>query len=41
MVVIPSVMTKALALAGEFPPRRIALEGNRPLWTPLGPARHG
>jgi uncharacterized protein len=34
MVVIPGVMTKALALAGELPPRRIALEVNRLLWKP-------
>jgi short-subunit dehydrogenase len=36
MVVIPGVMSKALALAGELPPRRIALEVNRLLWRPLG-----
>ena len=36
MVVIPGVMTKVLALAGELPPRRIALEVNRLLWRPLG-----
>jgi uncharacterized protein len=36
MVVIPGFMTKALALAGELPPRRIALEVNRLLWRPLG-----
>jgi hypothetical protein len=34
MVVIPGFLTKALALAGELPPRRIALEVNRLLWTP-------
>jgi uncharacterized protein len=34
MVVIPGLMTKALALAGELPPRRIALEINRLLWKP-------
>jgi uncharacterized protein len=34
MVVIPGLMTKALALAGELPPRRLALEINRLLWTP-------
>jgi short-subunit dehydrogenase len=32
LVVIPGVVTKMLALAGEFPPRRIALEVNRWLW---------
>ena len=37
MVVIPGLMTKALALAGEFPPRRIALEVNRLLWKPRAP----
>jgi short-subunit dehydrogenase len=36
MVVIPGVMSKILALAGEFPPRRIALEVNRVLWRPRG-----
>src|SRR5262245_40850668 len=35
MVVIPGAMTKALALAGELPPRRIALEVNRLLWRPI------
>jgi short-subunit dehydrogenase len=34
MVVIPGLMPKALALAGELPPRRIALEVNRLLWKP-------
>jgi short-subunit dehydrogenase len=34
MVVIPGFFTKTLALAGELPPRRIALEVNRLLWTP-------
>jgi short-subunit dehydrogenase len=34
MVVIPGLATKVLAIAGEFPPRRIALEVNRFLWTP-------
>jgi len=34
MVVIPGVLTKLLSLAGELPPRRIALEVNRVLWTP-------
>jgi len=34
MVVIPGLLTKTLALAGELPPRRIALEVNRLLWTP-------
>jgi uncharacterized protein len=34
MVVIPGLATKALALAGELPPRRIALEVNRLLWKP-------
>jgi hypothetical protein len=29
MVVIPGLMTKLLAFAGELPPRRIALEVNR------------
>jgi hypothetical protein len=33
-VVIPGVLTKLLSLAGELPPRRIALEVNRVLWTP-------
>jgi hypothetical protein len=32
LAVIPGVVTKILALAGEFPPRRIALEVNRWLW---------
>jgi len=40
MVVIPGLTTKALALAGELPPRRIALEVNRLLWRPLGRTRH-
>src|SRR5262249_21921120 len=39
MVVIPGLMTKALAFAGEFPPRRIALEVNRLLWRPRGSRR--
>lgn len=34
MVVIPGLMTKILSLAGELPPRRIALEVNRRLWAP-------
>jgi uncharacterized protein len=34
MVVIPGFLTKTIALAGELPPRRIALEVNRLLWTP-------
>jgi uncharacterized protein len=34
MVVIPGLMTKLLAFAGELPPRRIALEVNRLLWKP-------
>jgi short-subunit dehydrogenase len=34
MVVIPGVLTKVLSLAGELPPRRIALEVNRVLWRP-------
>ena len=37
--VVPGLMTKVLALAGELPPRRIALEVNRLLWTPLAKAR--
>lgn len=32
--VIPGLMTKVLALAGEIPPRRIALEVNYLLWKP-------
>jgi hypothetical protein len=28
------LLTKVLALAGELPPRRIALEVNRLLWKP-------
>jgi uncharacterized protein len=34
IAVIPGLMTKALAVAGEFPPRRIALEVNNLLWKP-------
>jgi short-subunit dehydrogenase len=34
MVVIPGLLTKLMALSGELPPRRIALEVNRALWTP-------
>src|SRR5215510_7469292 len=34
LVVIPGLLTKTIALAGELPPRRIALEVNRLLWTP-------
>jgi uncharacterized protein len=34
-VVIPGVVSKLLALAGELPPRRIALEVNRLLLRPL------
>jgi uncharacterized protein len=37
--VVPGLMTKVVALAGELPPRRIALEVNRLLWTPLAKAR--
>ena len=33
--VVPGLMTKVMALAGELPPRRIALEVNRLLWSPL------
>jgi uncharacterized protein len=38
MIVIPGLMTKALAVAGELPPRRIALEVNRLLWKPRSKA---
>jgi uncharacterized protein len=34
MVVIPGLLTKLLSVAGELPPRRIALEVNRMLWKP-------
>jgi hypothetical protein len=34
MVVMPGLLTKLLSFAGELPPRRIALEVNRVLWTP-------
>lgn len=34
MVVIPGLLTKLMALSGELPPRRVALEVNRVLWTP-------
>lgn len=34
MVVIPGLLTKLMSIAGELPPRRIALEVNRVLWTP-------
>ena len=34
MVVIPGFLTKVLSLAGELPPRRLALEFNRVLWKP-------
>jgi NAD(P)-dependent dehydrogenase (short-subunit alcohol dehydrogenase family) len=34
LVVMPGLLTKLLSLAGELPPRRIALEVNRVLWTP-------
>ena len=34
LVVVPGLMTKLLALAGELPPRRIALEVNRWIWKP-------
>src|SRR5262249_23676967 len=34
MVVIRGFATKVLSLAGELPPRRIALEFNRLLWKP-------
>jgi len=37
--VVPGLMTKVMALAGELPPRRIALEVDRLLWTPLAKAR--
>ena len=30
--VVPGLLTKLLAFAGEFPPRRIALEVNRSIW---------
>ena len=33
--VVPGLMSKILAVAGELPPRRIALEVNRLLWSPL------
>jgi uncharacterized protein len=33
-VVLPGVLTKLLAVAGEFPPRGIALAVNRRLWSP-------
>ena len=33
MVVIPGLLNKLLSIAGELPPRRIALEVNRVLWT--------
>jgi hypothetical protein len=32
MVVIPGLLAKILAFAGEVPPRRIALAVNRALW---------
>jgi short-subunit dehydrogenase len=40
--VIPGLMTKALALAGEFSPRAIGLEVNRLIWEPsrTGPGAH-
>jgi short-subunit dehydrogenase len=38
-VVIPGLLTKLLSLAGEFPPRRIALEVNRLLWKPRSSRR--
>jgi hypothetical protein len=34
MAVIPGLLTKLMSVAGELPPRRIALEVNRMLWTP-------
>lgn len=34
LVVVPGVMTKLLAIAGELPPRRIALEVNTWIWKP-------
>jgi short-subunit dehydrogenase len=34
MVVIPGLLSKLMALSGELPPRRVALEVNRVLWTP-------
>jgi hypothetical protein len=34
MVVIPGLLTRLISIAGELPPRRIALEVNRVLWTP-------
>jgi short-subunit dehydrogenase len=36
-VVIPGLMTKAIAFAGGLPPRRLALEVNRLLWKPRMP----
>lgn len=33
-VVLPGLLAKVLALAGEFPPRAIALSVNRRLWSP-------
>ena len=33
--VVPGLMSKILAVAGELPPRRIALDVNRLLWSPL------
>jgi short-subunit dehydrogenase len=34
MVVVPGLLTKLMAMSGELPPRRVALEVNRMLWTP-------
>jgi short-subunit dehydrogenase len=34
LLVIPGLLTKLLSLAGELPPRRIALEVNGVLWRP-------
>jgi short-subunit dehydrogenase len=39
IAVIPGLMTKALAVAGELPPRRIALEVNKLLWMPRPSSR--
>jgi len=34
MVIIPGLLTKLMAMSGELPPRRVALEVNRVLWVP-------
>lgn len=34
MVIIPGLLTKLMAMSGELPPRRVALEVNRALWVP-------